>query len=59
MKRLAVSFIAVLAITFEATVSFAQQENLVGDWVIVTTGFSFVESATSYAEINIEEQDVV
>ena len=57
MKRLAISFIAVLAITLEARVSFAQQENLVGDWVIVTTGFSFVESATSYAEINIEEQD--
>ena len=35
----------------------AQHEDLVGDWDFVTTGFSFVGSATSYAEVTIEEQD--
>ena len=33
----------------------AQNSDFVGDWTIVTTGFSFVGSTTSYLEVSIEE----
>ena len=36
---------------------FAQSNELVGDWTIVTTGFSFVGSSTSYLQLTIEESD--
>lgn len=35
----------------------AQSSDFVGDWTIVTTGFSFVGSTTSYLEVTIEESD--
>ena len=35
----------------------AQNSDFVGDWTIVTTGFSFVGSTTSYLEVTIEESD--
>jgi len=35
----------------------AQSNGLVGDWTIVTTGFSFVGSSTSYLEVTVEESD--
>ncbi len=37
----------------------AQSSELVGDWTIVTTGFSFVGSTTSYLAVTIEENDGV
>ena len=38
---------------------FAQSNELVGDWTIVTTGFSFVGSSTSYLQLTVEESDGV
>ena len=49
--------LAAMTLLVIAAPAKAQQEGLVGDWDIVTTGFSFVGSATSYAEVTIEEQD--
>ena len=48
---------AVFVLLFYAFAAHAQDNELVGDWVIVTTGFSFVGTTTSYAEVSIEEQD--
>lgn len=38
---------------------FAQGNELVGDWTIVTTGFSFVGNSTSYLQVTVEESDGV
>jgi hypothetical protein len=35
----------------------AQDNGLAGDWTIVTTGFSFIGSSTSYVDLTIEEND--
>jgi len=35
----------------------AQEGDFVGDWTIITTGFSFVGSTSSYVEVTIEERD--
>ena len=37
--------------------AFAQNNDLVGEWTIVTTGFSFVGNNTSYLRVTIEEND--
>lgn len=42
-----------LSTTFSVS---AQEHELVGDWTIVTTGFSFVGSTTSYVHLTIESQ---
>ncbi len=37
----------------------AQDSDLVGDWTLVTTGFSFVGSTTSYVDLSIEQENGV
>ena len=57
MKR---NFIQILVAAF-FMISFAgamaQSNGLVGDWTIVTTGFSSTGNSTSYVHLTIEEQD--
>ncbi len=48
--------LAVLLALLCATAT-AQENELVGDWTIVTTGFSFVGSSTSYLDLTVEEND--
>lgn len=48
---------AAAAILLFSGVLFAADSALVGEWTIVTTGFSFVGSTTSYADLTIEEND--
>lgn len=42
---------------FLAGTALAQEHELEGDWTIVTTGFSFVGSTTSYVDLTIEDSD--
>jgi len=37
--------------------ALSQDDDLVGDWTIVTSGFSFVGNTTSYVHLTIEDQD--
>lgn len=57
MKNSAFRIAATAIFLLHSFATYAQQNELVGDWVIVTTGFSFVGTTTSYAEVTIEEQD--
>ena len=47
--------LACITTVFLSTSALAQDHDLVGDWTIVTTGFSFVGSTTSYVELTVEE----
>ena len=51
-------FVAVSMLLYSAVLP-AQESDFVGDWTIVTTGFSFVGSTTSYLEVTIEDNDGV
>jgi len=57
MKRVAIQFITAIAMLSQVSGVQAQNSDFVGDWEIVTTGFSFVGTATSYAIVTIEEND--
>ena len=57
MKRITVQIVATIAILIQVSVADAQNSEFAGDWEIVTTGFSFTETATSYAMVTIEEND--
>jgi len=57
MRRLRNQFAVTLVLLMSLSAVHAQNDELVGDWVIVTTGFSFVGTNTSYAEVTIEAQD--
>ena len=57
MKKIFLRSLPALALFVAFAPAGAQQEGLVGDWDFVTTGFSFVGSTTSYANVTIEEQD--
>ena len=55
-KHFAAKFLAAAFLLCGSGV-FAQNNKLVGDWTIITTGFSFVGSSTSYLEVTIADND--
>ena len=52
MSRLPV---AISILLLAASPLLAQEQELTGDWVIVTTGFSFVGGTTNYVDFTVEE----
>jgi len=57
--RFVVGEIVAVSVLLCSAVLQAQESQLIGDWTIITTGFSFVGSTTSYLEVSIEENDGV
>ena len=57
MKNSAFRIAATAIFLLHSFATYAQQNELVGDWVIVTTGFSFVGSTTSYIDLTVEARD--
>ena len=57
MKKIIVQPVATLVFIFHVSFIQAQNSDFVGDWDIITTGFSFISNNTSYAELVIEEND--
>jgi hypothetical protein len=58
MKRRTISTATVMLLTLLGLTSpaIAQDRGLLGEWEVVTTGFSFVGSGTRYMDLSIEEQ---
>lgn len=54
MKTLTIALSTLLLV---ATPIAAQENELAGDWVVVTTGFAFVGGTTSFVNLSIEETD--
>ena len=57
MSRKLCRYAMLLALLALVAPALAQDRGLLGEWEVITTGFSFVGSGTRYMELSIEEQD--
>ncbi len=56
MHRTGKAMLAALML-FSVGTAYSQSHDLVGDWVVVSTGFSFVGTTTSYMEMTVEDNN--
>lgn len=57
MKNTIIHIGCAILITLWSVTAMTQSSELIGDWTIVTTGFSSTGNSTSYVHLTIEEQD--
>jgi len=57
MNKCIINVFSVAIILCANTFASAQENELIGEWTLVTTGFSFVGTTTSYVHLAIEDED--
>ena len=57
MIKLLAQIFCTVVVAFIGVTALAQDSELIGDWTIVTTGFSSTGNSTSYVHLTIEEQN--